>query len=170
MAVSGPEDTGHTSQVRLGVSGHQVLPVAATKYVCGAIKALLSDAGENLVGVTSLAAGSDQLFARLVLAAGGQLHAVLPSQHYEETFTAEDREEFERLIALAETHEVLPFDAPSEQAFYAAGRRVVDLCDRLVAVWDGQPSRGLGGTADVVAYAQREARDVQVIWPAGVVR
>lgn len=163
-------DAGHPSQVRLGVTGHQVLPATATEHVRDAIKALLSEAGENLVGVSSLAAGSDQLFAHLVLAAGGQLHAVLPSQHYEETFSGNDREEFERLFALTDAHEVLPFDAPSEQAFYAAGRRVVDLCARLVAVWDGQPSRGLGGTADVVAYAQRRARDVQVIWPAGVVR
>ena len=37
------------------------------------------------------------------------------------------------------------------------GRAVVDCSSVLVAVWDGQPSRGLSGTADVVAYA-RERR------------
>jgi len=31
--------------------------------------------------------------------------------------------------------------------------RVVDLADLLIAVWDGKPARGPGGTADVVAYA-----------------
>jgi hypothetical protein len=35
-----------------------------------------------------------------------------------------------------------------------AGRVVVDRSSVLVAAWDGQPSRGLGGTADVVAYAR----------------
>ena len=34
------------------------------------------------------------------------------------------------------------------------GRYVLDRCDVLVAVWDGQPARGRGGTADIVAMAR----------------
>jgi hypothetical protein len=33
------------------------------------------------------------------------------------------------------------------------GKVVVDRAEVLIAVWDGLPARGLGGTADVVAYA-----------------
>jgi hypothetical protein len=40
----------------------------------------------------------------------------------------------------------------------------------LVAVWDGQPSRGLEGTADVVAYANQRGVPVEVIWPEGATR
>ena len=40
----------------------------------------------------------------------------------------------------------------------------------LVAVWDGQPARGLGGTADVVAYARQRGVPMEVIWPQGATR
>jgi len=34
----------------------------------------------------------------------------------------------------------------------AASAYMIDHADELWAVWDGQPARGYGGTADVVAY------------------
>ena len=43
-------------------------------------------------------------------------------------------------------------------------------CDRLLAVWDGLPSRGLGGTGDIVTYARTLGRPVTVIWRDGVLR
>jgi hypothetical protein len=155
---------------RLGVSGHQVLPAAALCPVVAELREAVTEAGAGLIGVTSLAAGSDQLFASEVLAAGGHLHAVLPCRDYEETLRAGDRATYQQLLEQTVSIEVLLFEEPSEVAFYAAGRRVVDLCQRLLAVWDGQPARGLGGTADIVTYARQQGRDVRVIWPAGVSR
>jgi hypothetical protein len=38
--------------------------------------------------------------------------------------------------------------------------------DRLYAVWDGKPARGYGGTADVVAEAEKRGIPVTVIWPS----
>jgi hypothetical protein len=32
----------------------------------------------------------------------------------------------------------------------------------LIALWDGQPSRGKGGTAEIVAYARQ--RGIPVVW------
>ncbi|MFJ8953478.1 hypothetical protein ACIRO1_25525 [Streptomyces sp. NPDC102381] len=52
----------------------------------------------------------------------------------------------------------------------AAGKEVVDQSDVLLAVWDGKPAGGKGGTADVVAYAQRQGMDVRIIWPLGATR
>jgi hypothetical protein len=49
----------------------------------------------------------------------------------------------------------------------AGGRAVVDRSDVLMAVWDGQPARGLAGTADVGAYARERGVPVEVIWPEG---
>ena len=43
---------------------------------------------------------------------------------------------------------------------------VVDLTDIVLAVWDGQPAKGKGGTADVVAYVLRRSVPLIHIDPA----
>jgi hypothetical protein len=158
---------------RIGVSGHQELPAQAVEFIITAladtVRAPSSD--DEVRGLTSLAAGADQLFAEVVLAHQGRLDIVIPCAHYEDTFTEKSAAStFRSLLARASTVEQLKFPTPSEEAFYAAGRRIVDCCDELVAVWDGNPSRGLGGTADIVSYAVQCERPVTVIWPKGVVR
>jgi hypothetical protein len=49
---------------------------------------------------------------------------------------------------------VVPGDT-RQQAYWRAGREVVDRSDVLIALWDGQPAHGTGGTGEVVAYARR---------------
>jgi hypothetical protein len=39
-----------------------------------------------------------------------------------------------------------------------------------LAVWDGKPARGYGGTADVVADAKTRGIPVTIIWPPGATR
>lgn len=155
---------------RFGVTGHQRASEETWDWVRGIVTALLREAKDVPVCVTSLAAGADQMMAELVLAAGGRITAVIPSADYESTFNdPKDLQRYRRLVGVA-TVRTLPFAAPSEEAFFAAGRTVVDECDLLVAIWDGQPARGHGGTADVVAYATEQGRPVRVVWPSGVNR
>jgi hypothetical protein len=52
----------------------------------------------------------------------------------------------------------------------AASELMINKSDVLYAVWDGNPARAYGGTADVVAYARDNDIPVQVIWPAGAKR
>ncbi|EDY51731.1 hypothetical protein [Streptomyces clavuligerus] len=59
---------------------------------------------------------------------------------------------------------------PTPQARQAGNELLVDRCDELVAVWDGLPARGFGGTADAVAYARRTNTPVTVLWPEGASR
>lgn len=47
----------------------------------------------------------------------------------------------------------LPYSKP-EEAFLACGKAVADWTDILIAIWDGRPAKGRGGTGDVVAYAR----------------
>jgi hypothetical protein len=47
---------------------------------------------------------------------------------------------------------------------------MVKRADLLIAVWDGQPARSWGGTADVVAKARQLGLPVTVIWPNGATR
>lgn len=154
----------------IGATGHQNLPDEATEYVAARIGELLTGGSHGLVGVCSLAVGADQLFARTVLEAGGQLHVVIPCNQYRTTFSEQEVQVYDELLAAASTSETLPFGAPSEEAFLAAGRRVVDKSELLIAVWDGKPAKGRGGTGDVVSYADNEGVEIVVIWPEGVSR
>lgn len=154
----------------VGVTGHQRIPSAALAYVVDGIRAQLAAVPGPVTGYSSLAVGTDQLFAREVLACGGRLIAVIPCRGYEQTFDSAGQAEYEELLAAAAQTIVLDFAEPGEAAYLAAGIEVIDRSDLLIAVWDGEPPRGLGGTADAVAYARSRGREVVVIWPAGVER
>jgi hypothetical protein len=96
---------------------------------------------------------------------------VIPCEGYEDTFDdLADLTEYRRLLAASIDTVQLPFHEPSEEAYWAAGKRIVDMADTLIAVWDGQPAGGLGGTADVVDYAKKEKKEVLRIWPPGASR
>ena len=155
---------------RVGITGHQGLQSSTRHLVTRALDQALLPFGA-VEGITSLAEGADQLFAELVLDLGGKLTVIVPCAHYEDSFeTNIGRSSYQRLRARAAQVVELPYDAPSEQAYWAAGQRVVDLAEILLAVWDGKPSGGLGGTADVVDYASTLGVPVRVIWPAGANR
>ena len=155
---------------RLGITGHQNLSLEISQFVTAQIKTLLVKHNE-LVGITSLAAGADQLFAHLVLAQGGMIEVIVPSQNYEETFSNNDELlQYNSLLLQAKTVTNLPFVEPSEDAYMAAGEEVVRQSDALIAIWDGQPARGKGGTSDVVQFARSNGVPVFVIWPEGATR
>lgn len=156
--------------MRVGVTGHQQLPDLVEQLVVADLSSRYAGR-RGLRCVSSLAAGADQLVARELLRLGAALEVVVPSQGYAALFTSPvERRAYEGLLAEASEVTVLAFRAPSEDAFLAAGYEVVERSDEVVAVWDGLPARGRGGTADVVEYAENLGLPVRVLWPAGVVR
>jgi hypothetical protein len=156
---------------RIGVTGHQVAPDDVWEWVANTLRNVIRQTAGLPVCLTSLARGADQLMAELVLEAGGSLEVIVPSDRYETTFQSLDEfRRYQRLLQAADKRVTLPFDSPSQTAFYEAGRAVVDGCDLLIAVWDGGSSRGLGGTADVVSYARDRGRPVEIVWPQGATR
>ncbi|MFF3871535.1 hypothetical protein [Streptomyces sp. NPDC001978] len=73
------------------------------------------------------------------------------------------------------TTETHPFEESGQlgsgsDTHMAGSELLVDQADELLAVWDGQPARGFGGTADAVAYAHRQGVPVRIIWPEGATR
>jgi hypothetical protein len=157
----------------VGMTGHAGLPPSTAELVTAALRDTLRAYVPNLVGVTMLGPGADQLFARVVLELGGVLHVVQPTagMQYRDGFEDEAaRRGYEELYGQASYVEVLEHTDSTEQAHMDAGKVVVDRSSVLVAVWDGEPSRGLGGTADVVAYARQRGVPVRVIWPDGASR
>lgn len=142
--------------MHIGITGHQEL--ADPTWVRQEILRLLKPQGPLLVGVTSLAVGADQLFAQAVLDTGGALQIIMPFNEYADVFKPDGRKEYERLLASASTIEILPLAGSQEESFFAAGKRVVDVSELVVAVWNGKPAAGLGGTADVVEYAKSQKK------------
>lgn len=152
-----------------GITGHQGLDERTSTLVRAALEdALRSTAATS--GVSSLAEGADQLFGRAVIRTGGTLDVIVPCNDYAKLFEGRTLGEYRELVGLAAATSTLPFPAPTEEAFLAAGLLIVERCEILMAVWDGQPSRGLGGTADIVAYARQIGREVLVLWPEGSTR
>lgn len=155
---------------RVGITGHQQIPAEAIPYIRRQIRITLAELPPPLEGFSSLANGADQLFASILIELGGRLHAIIPSENYESTFDDSSLAQYRKLREEASGIEQLPFKEPDEAAYDDAGRRVVENSDILLAVWDGKPARGRGGTADAVAYARAQHIRVLVIWPAGVDR
>ena len=109
--------------------------------------------------VSPLARGADRLPARAALALGYTLHVPMPfpQAEYERDFdTPEDLAEFRGLLAQAgEDWLALDGDRGPEmnRSYEAVGRYVVQHSDVVIAIWDGGPGAGRGGTADIVRYA-----------------
>lgn len=155
---------------RVGVTGHQHIPPHALEPIADGIRSLLVQLDQPVEGYSSLAEGADQLFARIVLEHGGTVHAIIPAENYDTAFDEPGRAVYVSLLDAATSIERLPFKEPGEAAYDAAGHRVVDHSDVLVAVWDGEPARGRGGTADAVRFARERGVPVHIVWPDGVTR
>ena len=142
---------------RVGITGHQRLSSSADwQWVEEAIKNGLAALAGNLMGFSSLALGADQRFAEIVLKRGGALTVIVPFADYETKFAeGADRDSYKRLLAQASFVEVLQSAGSNREAYFRAGKQVVNRSELLIAVWDGKLAAGLGGTADVVGYARQ---------------
>lgn len=152
---------------RIAVSGHRGLPAATTVLVDQAIRAALKDHDGTITGLSNLADGADQIFARAVLDIGGILEVFIPAREYRAGLPLEAHTEYDELLARASVVHDLPFIESTAESHMAASMLMIDSADELFAVWDGRPARGYGGTADVVAYARERRLPIRVIWPPG---
>jgi nucleoside 2-deoxyribosyltransferase len=131
--------------------------------------------------LSSLAEGADRVVARAVLSyPHAHLEAVLPMtlEDYMEDFATEaSRKDFAKLLSQCnepvllrkrrirdECSDAYGQEELRKDAYARAGRYVVDHCDVLVAIWDGEPTRDRGGTAEIVEYAQEQNRPVLRVW------
>ncbi|MED7928181.1 hypothetical protein SMD20_28260 [Nonomuraea sp. LP-02] len=156
--------------VRIAVSGHRGLPEETAVLIDGAVREALAEYGPGVAGLSCLADGADQIFARAVLDLGGVLEAVIPAKEYRDGLPGECHAAYDELLGRAVRTYRLDCVESTAESHMAASARMLDDADVLFAVWDGQPARGYGGTADVVAEARRREVPVRVIWPDGARR
>jgi hypothetical protein len=123
-------------------------------------------AGSPLLRLLSpLAEGADRLVAKLAIDRGYRLEAILPfaEEEYKRDFAtpvtpgltpSQCLAEFDQLRSQALSVLELDGDRDAENASYeAVGRAVVRNSDVLLAIWNGMPGAGRGGTADTVRFA-----------------
>lgn len=155
---------------RIAISGHRGLPSPTADLVDKAIRAALAKYAPDVTGLSCLADGADQIFARAVTDLGGKLEVIIPANEYRDGLPEQAHPEYDRLFDQATAVHRMPFTESTAESHMEASKAMADQADELYAVWDGQPARAYGGTADVVAYAREHGTPVRVIWPRGAVR
>jgi hypothetical protein len=161
----------------VGVTGHRadVLPAGSVDALRSRIREVLllvAEAGRALLDkeqdcfaplpprlrfISPIADGADQIAAEVALDLGWELQAVLPFGRTEYRSSLANRGARERFDALLE-RATCTLELPGDKdrlldAYVMTGRATVAHCDMLIAVWDGLPPRGRGGTGEVVQLA-----------------
>ncbi|HVU16004.1 MAG TPA: hypothetical protein VHD32_03725 [Candidatus Didemnitutus sp.] len=151
----------------IGFSGHRQLadPIAIGRAVTESLEALRHESEGEWVALSSVATGADQLFVEQARKLGLSWHAILPLPRAEfaKDFTGEEWVAVESTLTRAEHIRVITENGSREDAYLDCGMETVNGCDVLLAVWDGDPARGKGGTADVVEYARSLKKPIIII-------
>jgi hypothetical protein len=133
---------------------------------------LANDGETPIVVLSALAEGADRLVARAAIAQGVRLIAPLPMPpwEYRRDFATGSKDsasvaEFDQLLAQAIAAPVMPFTRgnsleavrsdPKKRAeqYRAVGLFIVQHCNVLIALWDGdERDMAVGGTAEVVTF------------------
>jgi hypothetical protein len=157
------------SQWVVGFTGHRQLrnEKKVGELVRETIEKLRDEIDGDLVGRSSVAIGGDMLFAEACLSAGIKWIALLPlpESDFKKDFNPPDWNRVDVLLRQAASIETLDANKNRENAYLECGLATVEEADLMIAVWDGAPSRGTGGTAEVVAYARLLRKPLILIHP-----
>jgi class 3 adenylate cyclase len=144
-------------------------PAEQEREVARAIRSML-DRHSVGIGYGALACGADILFAEALLERGAELHVVLPFDREAFLETSVRRggpgwvERFERCLSEARNVSLASEDGYlGDDSLFDFGNRVamglavlhaqvLDTEARQIAVWDGQPDGGPGGTGGSIRY------------------
>jgi hypothetical protein len=153
----------------VGFSGHRTVDDLAgvAKSILSVLESLRKEASGEWLALSSVADGSDQMFVAQARSLGMSWHAVLPlpEADFASDFSPTDWPAVKAMLATAEHKHVIAEAETRADAYLDCGLETVNGSDVLLAVWDGQPARGKGGTAEVVAYAESIGKPLIVIDP-----
>jgi len=153
----------------IGITGHRW--VKESQELLNAIDKVLEKITQvysyrSLKLISPLAEGADRIVARRILSLpDANLVALLPfpMQDYLEDFaTPESEREFRELYQRADQVIELPGSQVRDEAYVALGKILLDHSNILIAIWDGEPANGRGGTAEIVLEAR--GRGLPLAW------
>jgi hypothetical protein len=145
----------------VGVTGHRDVADthvdAARDLVVQRLRQLAHDYPHTPIVVLSpLAEGADRIVAEAALSLELEVIVPLPislEQYRQDFTTPESLAAFDSLLARARSSFVVPHASPAahrDERYAELGSFIAKTSDLLIALWDGLPARGMGGTADVV--------------------
>jgi hypothetical protein len=153
----------------IGFTGHRHLqhPEKVGNLLRSLIDSLRTEVSGRLVGYSSVAIGADTLFAEACLSSAIPWSALLPrpEDDFKSDFDQPDWEKTVGLLRQATRVHTLPSTKDRDLAYLECGLSTVEESDLMIAVWDGKPSRGTGGTAEVVAHARALAKPLILVRP-----
>lgn len=142
----------------VGFVGHRKLthPDLIAAGIEAALDRIAASSAAPLAAVSSVASGADTLFVEAALARGLPWTLLLPFPvaEFRVDFTPEEWARAERLLTRAVRTHVEPRAENRDDLFLECAIRTIEESDVIVAVWDGEPARGKGGTGDGVAHAR----------------
>lgn len=160
-------------RVAAGVTGHRLnqLPEPdrprlqrALGRALDAIEAAAAKAARRapvaMTMVSALAEGTDRYAAYAALARDWRLVAPLPfrtGRYLKDFETPESKAEFRALLARSKAVE-----PDGRGSYLAVGLMLLERSDVMIALWNGAPPKGPGGTADVAARALEKG--TPVLW------
>src|SRR5689334_16366782 len=107
--------------MEVGVTGHQARPDIDWSWVAKIVRQELLKIGNVTKTFSSLAVGSDQVFAEIALGLNIPVVAVLPLVGYERYFHGEDLLHYKQLLGRSEPLQ-LGWTGDAEHAFLEAGK------------------------------------------------
>jgi hypothetical protein len=156
----------------IGFTGHRHLADAQKvgQTLRSVVESLQAEISGNLIGFSSIAIGADTLFAETCLALGIPWIALLPrpKDDFRKDFTEPDWAKASELLSRAMRVEALPAGRSRDLGYLEGGLSTVEEADIMIAVWNGESSRGTGGTAEIVAHADNLAKPIVLIDPASL--
>jgi len=134
------------------------------------IASLRGEIRGDLIGRSSIASGADTLFAEACLAANLKWIALLPfpEAEFKKDFDESDWKRARAVLDRAERIEISSETAERPAGYVHCGLATVEGADLMVALWDGKPPRGLGGTAQIVEHARSVQKPLILISPDGL--
>jgi len=158
----------NNSQIIVGITGHRPqkvggfsLPNPTYIKVCKEIESHLKRLNPYKV-ISGMALGVDSWFVNISIKLGIPFIAAVPFKGQEESWSDKDKRIYNRFLEKAEEVIIVSPGGFSKEKFQIRNQYIVDNCDLLIAVFNGEPG---SGTANCVKYAQEKKREIIFINP-----
>lgn len=145
---------------------------------------------KNIILLSCLAEGSDRLIVKEALEIFDDPQLIvplpLPYELYKDDFSGSksgsgkvsSEDEFKEIIGKAHRYFEVPLrfgiakemkvikegesPIPRQKQYALAGAYIVERCNELIAIWDGNPAEGIGGTGQIINWMEKRERKEEI--------